>query len=46
MLKYTVYYNDDRVEFTSEHRLTSEEVAEKIGCDVEDLVQVEFEDAE
>lgn len=45
MIKYTVYYNDDRAEVISETKLTGEELAERIGCDVEDLVQVEIEDA-
>ena len=46
MLKYTVYYNDDRAEFLSDKRLTGEEIAGKIGCDYEDLVLVEFEYAD
>ena len=46
MIKYTVYYNDDRAEVISDTKLTGEELAEIIGCDVEDLVQVELEDAD
>ena len=46
MIKYTVYYNDDRAEVISDTKLTGEELAERIGCDVEDLVQVELEDAD
>lgn len=45
MIKYTVYYNDDRAEVISETKLTGEELAERIGCDIEDFVQVEIEDA-
>lgn len=46
MLKYTVYYNDDRAEFTSNRRLTTEEIAEHIGCECDEIVTVDFEDAE
>lgn len=45
MIKYTVYYNDDRAEIISDKKLSGEELAKKIGCDVEDLVQVEIDDA-
>lgn len=46
MIKYTVYYNDDRAEIISDKKLSGEELAYKIGCDEADLVQVEIEDAE
>ncbi len=37
---------DDVYRFESERRLTTEEIAERLGIPTDDIVQVDFEDAE
>lgn len=37
---------DDLYRFETERRLSDDEIAERLGIDVEDLVQVDFYEAE
>lgn len=46
MLRYTVYVDDDRFEFDANRQLKMEEIAERLGCGVENLVYICFEDAD
>lgn len=46
-IKYEVLTEtDDLYRFEAEKRLSDEEIAKRLGIDVEDLVQVDFDDAE
>lgn len=45
-LKYTVCVNDDVFTFETDRRMRTEEIAEYLECDVEEIVQIDVEDAE
>ena len=45
-LKYTVGVNDDIFTFETEHKMSTEDIAEYLEVEVEEIVQVDVEDAE
>ncbi len=46
MLKYMVYVEDDMFEFISNHRLNTEQVADKLNVPIDLIVMIDFEDAD
>lgn len=46
VVKYDVLVNDDSFQFVSDRSLSTEEIAKFLECEVEEIVQIDFEDYE
>lgn len=46
VVKYDVLVNDDSFQLVSDRSLSTEEIAKFLECEVEDIIQVDFEDYE
>lgn len=46
VVKYDVLVNDDSFHFVSDRSLSTEEIAKFLDCEVDEIVQIDFEDYE
>lgn len=46
VVKYDVLVNDDSFQFVSDRSLSTEEIAKFLECEVEEIMQIDFEDYE
>lgn len=46
VVKYDILVNDDYFQLVSDRSLSTEEIAKFLDCEVEEIVQIDFEDYE